>query len=431
MSPSNSENPTSAFDDTLEDILELLEEDAQHFIYLSGAAGTGKTTLIERVKDECLLKKMVVAPTGVAALNIGGSTINSAFRIGFDTFPVIQESKDPRFKKLLKNLELLIIDEISMVRADVFDAIDYSLRVHRKKLTQPFGGVQLVVFGDLFQLPPVVNMDESGLLQRIYSKGHFFFHSNIFQDAQFKTLELYSIYRQKDDHFIHLLNSVRDGSITHSQIDNINDSLIDHIEMDEGKIILTTTNARASSINQKYLSQLNEEEFSYRGQATGQFYKELFPTDEILKLKKGAQVIMIKNDPEKRWVNGSIGIIHDIAQKKIKVKIDNKIFEVKKEKWDRIQYTYDDDQQEVQEEITGSFKQYPMRLAWAITIHKSQGQTFEKVIIDMSQGSFAPGQLYVALSRCISLEGIELLRPIKKSDIIVNNQLIGFQDRLI
>ena len=201
--------------------------------------------------------------------------------------------------------------------------------------------------------------------------------------------------------------------------------------MDEGKIILTTTNARASSINQKYLSQLNQEEFSYRGQATGQFYKELFPTDEILKLKKGAQVIMIKNDPEKRWVNVSIVIIHDIAQKKIKVKINNKIYEVKKEKWDRIQYTYDDDQQEVQEEITGSFKQYPMRLAWAITIHKSQGQTFEKVIIDMSQGSFAPGQLYVALSRCISLEGIELLRPIKKSDIIVNNQLIGFQDRLI
>jgi ATP-dependent exoDNAse (exonuclease V) alpha subunit len=311
------------------------------------------------------------------------------------------------------------------------DAIDYSLRVHRKKLTQPFGGVQLIVFGDLFQLPPVVNFDESGLLQRMYSKGHFFFHSNIFQDAQFKTLELQSIYRQKDDHFIHLLNSVRDGSITSSQLENINDSLISQIEMDEGKIILTTTNARASSINQKYLSQLNSEEFSYRGQATGQFYKELFPTDEVLKLKKGAQVIMIKNDQEKRWVNGSIGTIHEIAQKKIKVKIEHKIYEVKKEKWDRIQYTYDDDQQEVQEDITGSFKQYPMRLAWAITIHKSQGQTFEKVIIDMSQGSFAAGQLYVALSRCISLEGIELLRPIRKSDVIVNNQLIGFQDRLI
>jgi ATP-dependent exoDNAse (exonuclease V) alpha subunit len=170
---------------------------------------------------------------------------------------------------------------------------------------------------------------------------------------------------------------------------------------------------------------------SYKAQATGQFYKELFPTDEVLKLKKGAQVIMIKNDSEKRWVNGSIGTIHDIAQKMIKVKINNKIYEVKKEKWDRIQYTYDDDQHEVLEEITGSFKQFPMRLAWAITIHKSQGQTFEKVIIDMSLGSFAPGQLYVALSRCISLEGIELIRPIKKSDIIVNHQLIGFQDRLI
>ena len=412
-----------------ETIIEQLENTKDHF-YITGKAGSGKSTLLAYFRSITKKNTAVLAPTGVAAIRVKGQTIHSFF--GFPP-KVIQTRhiKKVRQTEVLQNLETLIIDEVSMVRADVFDAIDYSLRVHRKKLTQPFGGVQLVVFGDLFQLPPVVNMDESGLLERIYSKGHFFFHSNIFQDAQFKTLELYSIYRQKDDHFIHLLNSVRDGSITHSQIDNINDSLIDHIEMDEGKIILTTTNARASSINQKYLSQLNEEEFSYRGQATGQFYKELFPTDEILKLKKGAQVIMIKNDPEKRWVNGSIGIIHDIAQKKIKVKIDNKIFEVKKEKWDRIQYTYDDNQQEVQEDITGSFKQYPMRLAWAITIHKSQGQTFEKVIIDMSQGSFAPGQLYVALSRCISLEGIELLRPIKKSDIIVNNQLIGFQDRLI
>ena len=412
-----------------ETVIEQLEKTKDHF-YITGKAGSGKSTLLAYFRSITKKNTAVLAPTGVAAIRVKGQTIHSFF--GFPP-KVIQTRhiKKVRQIEVLQNLETLIIDEVSMVRADVLDAIDYSLRVHRKKLTQPFGGVQLVVFGDLFQLPPVVNMDESGLLQRIYSKGHFFFHSNIFQDAQFKTLELYSIYRQKDDHFIHLLNSVRDGSITHSQIDNINDSLIDHIEMYEGKIILTTTNARASSINQKYLSQLNEEEFSYRGQATGQFYKELFPTDEILKLKKGAQVIMIKNDPEKRWVNGSIGIIHDIGQKKIKVKIDNKIFEVKKEKWDRIQYTYDDDQQEVQEEITGSFKQYPMRLAWAITIHKSQGQTFEKVIIDMSQGSFAPGQLYVALSRCISLEGIELLRPIKKSDIIVNNQLIGFQDRLI
>ena len=412
-----------------ESIVEQLENTKEHF-YITGKAGSGKSTLLAYFRSVTQKNTAVLAPTGVAAIRVKGQTIHSFF--GFPP-KVIQTRhiKKVRQIEVLQNLETLIIDEVCMVRADVFDAIDYSLRVHRKKLTQPFGGVQLIVFGDLFQLPPVVNMDESGLLQRIYSKGHFFFHSNIFQDAQFKTLELQSIYRQKDDHFIHLLNSVRDGSITSSQLENINDSLISQIEMDEGKIILTTTNARASSINQKYLSQLNSEEFSYRGQATGQFYKELFPTDEVLKLKKGAQVIMIKNDPEKRWVNGSIGTIHEIAQKKIKVKIEHKIYEVKKEKWDRIQYTYDDDQQEVQEDITGSFKQYPMRLAWAITIHKSQGQTFEKVIIDMSQGSFAAGQLYVALSRCISLEGIELLRPIRKSDVIVNNQLIGFQDRLI
>ncbi|MEL0086364.1 MAG: AAA family ATPase, partial [Paracoccaceae bacterium] len=405
------------------------ENTKDHF-YITGKAGSGKSTLLAYFRSVTQKNTAVLAPTGVAAIRVKGQTIHSFF--GFPP-KVIQTRhiKKVRQIELLQNLETLIIDEISMVRADVFDAIDYSLRVHRKKLTQPFGGVQVIVFGDLFQLPPVVNMDESSLLERIYPNGQFFFHSNIFQDAQFKTLELQSIYRQTDDHFIYLLNAVRDGSITNSQIDNLNDSLVENFEMDEGKIILTTTNARASGINQNYLKQLSSEEFSYRAQATGQFYKELFPTDEVLKLKKGAQVIMIKNDPEKRWVNGSIGTIHDIAEKKIKVKINHKIYEVKKEKWDRIQYSYDDDQQEVLENVTGSFKQYPMRLAWAITIHKSQGQTFEKVIIDMSQGSFAPGQLYVALSRCISLEGIELLRPLKKSDVIVNKQLIGFQDRLI
>ena len=412
-----------------ESIVAQIENTKNHF-YITGKAGSGKSTLLAYFRSVTKKNTAVLAPTGVAAIRVKGQTIHSFF--GFPP-KVIQTRhiKKVRQIELLQNLETLIIDEISMVRADVFDAIDYSLRVHRKKLTQPFGGVQVIVFGDLFQLPPVVNMDESSLLERIYPNGQFFFHSNIFQDAQFKTLELQSIYRQTDDHFIYLLNAVRDGSITNSQIDNLNDSLVDNFEMDEGKIILTTTNARASGINQNYLKQLSSEEFSYRAQATGQFYKELFPTDEVLKLKKGAQVIMIKNDPEKRWVNGSIGTIHDIAEKKIKVKINHKIYEVKKEKWDRIQYSYDDDQQEVLENVTGSFKQYPMRLAWAITIHKSQGQTFEKVIIDMSQGSFAPGQLYVALSRCISLEGIELLRPLRKSDVIVNKQLIGFQDRLI
>jgi len=412
-----------------ETIIDQLENTKEHF-YITGKAGSGKSTLLAYFRSITKKNTAVLAPTGVAAIRVQGQTIHSFF--GFPP-KVIQTRhiKKARQVEVLQNLETLIIDEISMVRADVMDAIDYSLRVHRKKLTQPFGGVQVIVFGDLFQLPPVVNMDESPLLERLYPRGHFFFHSNIFLDAHFKTFELQSMYRQTDERFIYLLNAVRDGSITTTQLESLNQTIIHRLQMEEGKIILTTTNARASAINQQYLKQLDQEEFSYKAQATGQFYKELFPTDEVLKLKKGAQVIMIKNDSEKRWVNGSIGTIHDIAQKMIKVKINNKIYEVKKEKWDRIQYTYDDDHHEVLEEITGSFKQFPMRLAWAITIHKSQGQTFEKVIIDMSLGSFAPGQLYVALSRCISLEGIELIRPIKKSDIIVNHQLIGFQDRLI
>ena len=198
--------------------------------------------------------------------------------------------------------------------------------------------------------------------------------------------------------------------------------------MEEGKIILTTTNAQANKFNQDYLDLVSGEEFEFKSQVNGNFNKEIFPTDEILRLKKGAQVLMIKNDPEKRWVNGSIGKIYSIAEKIIKVFINGKIYEVRKEKWDRIQYRYDDNNDEINEEIVGSFKQYPMRLAWAITIHKSQGQTFNKVIIDISRGAFAEGQLYVAMSRCTTLEGIELVKQIKRSDIKVNEDIVNFQN---
>ena len=408
-----------------EDISEQIEHSDDNF-YITGKAGSGKSTLLSYFRTITRKKVAVLAPTGVAAIRVKGQTIHSFFRFP----PKVMQTKHIRKvwdQDILLNLEVLIIDEISMVRADVFDAIDYSLRVHRKKLTKPFGGVQLVVFGDLFQLPPVVNFDESDILRKLYPNGSFFFQSNIFQDSHFHKIELQHIYRQKDEYFIQLLNGIRDGSITNSELNDINESVSHKVNMQEGKIILTTTNAQANKFNQDYLSQVPGEEFNFKAQAQGNFGKEIFPTDEFLRLKQGAQVLMIKNDPEKRWVNGSIGKIHSIAEKKIKVFIEGKIYEVRKEKWERIQYKYDDSKEEISEEVVGAFKQYPIRLAWAITIHKSQGQTFDKVIIDMSRGAFAAGQLYVAMSRCKTLDGVELIRPILKKDIMVNQDIVSFQ----
>ena len=405
-----------------EDISEQIEHSDNNF-YITGKAGSGKSTLLSYFRTITQKKVAVLAPTGVAAIRVKGQTIHSFFRFP----PKVMQTKHIRKvwdQDILLNLEVLIIDEISMVRADVFDAIDYSLRVHRKKLTKPFGGVQLVVFGDLFQLPPVVNFDESDILRKLYPNGSFFFQSNIFQDSHFHKIELQHIYRQKDEYFIQLLNGIRDGSITNSELNDINESVSHKVNMQEGKIILTTTNAQANKFNQDYLSQVPGEEFNFKAQAQGNFGKEIFPTDEFLRLKQGAQVLMIKNDPEKRWVNGSIGKIHSIAEKKIKVFIEGKIYEVRKEKWERIQYKYDDSKEEISEEVVGAFKQYPIRLAWAITIHKSQGQTFDKVIIDMSRGAFAAGQLYVAMSRCKTLDGVELIRPILKKDIMSSEENI-------
>ena len=409
-----------------DDIASQIESSNDNF-YITGKAGSGKSTLLSYFRSITKKKVAVLAPTGVAAIRIKGQTIHSFFRLP----PKVIQTKHIRKvwdEEVLLNLEVLIIDEISMVRADVLDAIDYSLRVHRKKLTKPFGGVQLVVFGDLYQLPPVINFDEADILQRLYPKGIFFFNSNIFLDCHFNKIELQHIYRQKDDYFIELLNGIRNGSISNSQLEDLNQSVTNRIKMEEGKIILTTTNAQANKFNQDYLDLLSGEEFEFKSQVNGNFNKEIFPTDEILRLKKGAQVLMIKNDPEKRWVNGSIGKIYSIAEKIIKVFINGKIYEVRKEKWDRIQYRYDDNNDEINEEIVGSFKQYPMRLAWAITIHKSQGQTFNKVIIDISRGAFAEGQLYVAMSRCTTLEGIELVKQIKRSDIKVNEDIVNFQN---
>ena len=429
MSQSNSENPASAFDNTLEDILELLEEDTQHFIYLTGAAGTGKTTLIERVKDECLLKKMVVAPTGVAALNIGGSTINSAFRIGFDTFPVIQESKDPRFKKLLKNLELLIIDEISMVRAPMLDAISETLQIHRNS-SKPFGGIHVLACGDLFQLPPVVKENEETAIFERYESVYFFSADNFQAIESPSFFELVSSFRQQDDkEFYDLLNNVRLGQNLEESIKTINQTCHNPEFDTESSLIITSRKYRAEQINEEMLNLIDGPATAAKSKEQGELNENDLPAPRELRVKENAKVMFIKNDPDGRWVNGTIGLVIDCSDKNkkvIKVKVGKEVFKVKREEWNKVRYIYDEFNDEMEEEVVSSFKQFPLKLGWAVTIHKAQGLTLESCSVDLGDGAFATGQAYVALSRCKTLDSLNLYRELKVRDALVDPDIQDF-----
>ncbi|MDB4850637.1 AAA family ATPase [Gammaproteobacteria bacterium] len=429
MSRSNSENPASSFDNTLEDILELLEEDTQHFIYLTGAAGTGKTTLIERVKDECLLKKMVVAPTGVAALNIGGSTINSAFRIGFDTFPVIQESKDPRFKKLLKNLELLIIDEISMVRAPMLDAISETLQIHRNS-SKPFGGIHVLACGDLFQLPPVVKENEETAIFERYESVYFFSADNFQAIESPSFFELVSSFRQQDDkEFYDLLNNVRLGQNLEESIKTINQTCHNPEFDTESSLIITSRKYRAEQINEEMLNLIDGPATAAKSKEQGELNENDLPAPRELRVKENAKVMFIKNDPDGRWVNGTIGLVIDCSDKNkkvIKVKVGKEVFKVKREEWNKVRYIYDEFNDEMEEEVVSSFKQFPLKLGWAVTIHKAQGLTLESCSVDLGDGAFATGQAYVALSRCKTLDSLNLYRELKVRDALVDPDIQDF-----
>ena len=433
MTSSKLTNSESLFDLVLDQVLRLVvEEDSQQFIYITGAAGTGKTTLIERVKDECLLKKMVVAPTGVAALNIGGSTINSAFRIGFDTFPVIQESKDPRFKKLLKNLELLVIDEISMVRAPMLDAISETLKIHRNS-TKPFGGIHLLACGDLFQLPPVVKDHEEGSIFERYD-SIYFFSAHSFQAMNSPIyFELSNSFRQKDDHqFYDLLNDIRLGKNLEESIRTINDVCFNPEFETESSLIITSRKYRAEQINEEMLDQIEGSVTCIQSKEQGEFNENDLPAPRELRIKEDAKVMFIKNDSEGRWVNGTVGVVInclDKNKKTIKVKVGSDIFKVKREEWNKVRYVYDDYNDEMEEEIVSSFKQFPLKLGWAVTIHKAQGLTLESCSVDLGEGAFATGQAYVALSRCKTLESLNLYRELKIRDALVDPDIQDFHEK--
>ncbi len=410
-------------------------------IFLTGKAGTGKTTFLHNLHKNTAKRMIITAPTGVAAINAGGVTLHSFFQLPFGPFVPGSEIYEPnkqrqfRFskekKRIIKSLDLLVIDEISMVRADLLDAVDAVLRRHRRN-NQPFGGVQLLVIGDLHQLSPVAKQDEWHLLQQHY-ESVYFFSSKVLGITELLTIELKHIYRQSDAGFIKLLNQVRDNRLDESSIADLNRRYIHDFTPgeDQGYITLSTHNRSAESINRTKLQALSQKEHRFKAEISGDFPEHIYPTMAMLLLKKGAQVMFVRNDPsaEKLYYNGKIGKIAKISSKSMSVTCPGDKHEILVEPiiWENIKYTLNEEKKEIEENIIGTFKQFPLKLAWAITIHKSQGLTFEKAIID-AKAAFAHGQIYVALSRCKTIEGMVLSSPISPTGIKTDEAIRCFDE---
>ena len=434
----------------MDDLPNIEREQAEEFIlhtdrnvFLTGRAGTGKTTLLQEILTKTDKKSVIVAPTGVAAINAGGMTIHSMFQLPTKSFipsndhidrdlfinrsqlVSVQKIRKER-RRLLQEIELLVIDEISMVRADLLDAVDFTLRRLRKN-QMPFGGVQLLVIGDLFQLAPVVKESVWPGLKRYY-KTPFFFSSIAWKHSNALTIELKRIYRQEDEEFIRILNNIRNGAKRKEDIDRLNENF-DHKYRADETITLTTHNRKAEAINQTELTRLDSPEFKLKAKVSGQFNESSYPTKETIVLKVGAQVMFIRNHADGLYYNGKIGTVDSKTEEGIYVKCsdrDTAIF-VEPIEWKNTRYRLNEASNEVEPEDIGAFEQYPLKLAWAVTVHKSQGLTFDQAIVDL-EDTFAPGQLYVALSRCRSLEGLTLSSMIRPENIIVDGRVTAFYE---
>ncbi len=420
------------FNDQFKKAFDLMENTSNN-VFITGKAGTGKSTLLNYFRNNTSKDIAVLAPTGVAAINVDGQTIHSFFRFRPDiTLDSVKKYRgyDGHIYKIL---DAIIIDEISMVRADLLDCVDKFLRINGKNSGKPFGGVQMVFIGDLYQIPPIVTSKERDIFRKQY-KSQYFFDAKVFEKLEMEFIELEKIYRQKDDVFINILNSIRNNSVTEGQLKLLNKRLNSDFrsKLDDFYIQLTTTNDLSTEINENELSEIRGKTFEYKGIIEGKFEKHYIPTDIDLKLKIGSQIMLVNNDVDDRWVNGTVGKIVEIKENSkesdtIIVELLNKqLVEVRPHTWKIYELFYNTDKNSLDSKTMGSFTQYPIKLAWAVTIHKSQGKTFNKVIIDIGKGAFTHGQTYVALSRCTSLDGIVLKKPIEKKHIFMDWKVVNF-----
>lgn len=412
--------------------LHIMEETDKN-VFITGRAGTGKSTLLQHFRDTTKKKIAVLAPTGVAAVNVKGQTIHSFFGFKPDITPDIVKRIRPREKSIYKKLDSIVIDEVSMVRADLMDCINGFLRIHGKNKNRPFGGLQMIFIGDLYQLPPVVTSRDKALFGNLY-KSPYFFDSMVFSSGfDMEFIELEKVYRQKDDKFLNILNAIRNNTATNEDISVINKRYMPEFHDDKGFYIhLTTTNDLADSINMQSLDALGGKEHTYHGSIKGDFNTKDLPTGLDITLKIGSQVMLLNNDSLGRWINGSIGRVADIEKTKgepdtIYVELQNgEVVDVRPYTWEMYEFHYNKKAKTVLSDVIGTFTQYPIKLAWAVTIHKGQGMTFERVIIDIGRGTFSHGQLYVALSRCTSLNGIVLKKPVAKRHIFMDWRVVDF-----
>ncbi len=407
--------------EAFEAALSAMESSDGH-VFVTGRAGTGKSTLLRQFRLETKRDHVVLAPTGIAALNVGGETIHRFFKFapGVTLKEAIDGGRAAREERVYRATDVLIIDEVSMVRADLLDAMDLFLR-NARGMSVPFGGVKVVFIGDLLQLPPVVRRDEQDALREVYPTP-FFFSSNVFRELMdfgaFTTIQLEKVYRQRDAEFLQLLNAIRDGRVDPNVLQALNACYQPTKKTPKEAIVLTATNAQADAINATRMRGLKSKGRTYSAMISGRFSERDLPTDAELTLKKGARVMFVQNDTAGRWVNGTLGTVEAVEEEGVDVAIDDgATVRVEPSLWNLSRSVYDVAEGALGRETLGSFRQIPLTLAWATTIHKSQGKTFDQVVIDLGAGAFAAGQTYVALSRSRSLDGIRLLRPLRATDI--------------
>jgi ATP-dependent exoDNAse (exonuclease V) alpha subunit len=411
--------------DKFKEAFDLIDK-THNCVFITGNAGTGKTTFLRYYIMHAKKRTIVLAPTGVASLNCGGETIHSFFNFKPDV--TLSKIKNKKFsdRSVYRKVETIIIDEASMLRCDLLDCVDKFLRMSREKHKEPFGGVQMVFIGDLKQLPPVVKREEKHIFSSVY-KSPYFLRAYSLNECILHTIELTKVYRQQELNFVKLLNAVRNNTINDAELAELNKKVSRDIFSKPMSVYLTTTNNKAAYINRQYLSKINSNQAMFVAETENiEEDSKMLPAEHNLVIKKNAQVMMLNNDAKGRWVNGSVGIVEgiknsiDYGKTLIYVKFSNgKTEYVEPFKWELFKYKWNEKQEQIETESVGFFKQYPLKLSWAVTIHKSQGKTFDNITIDMEYGAFAPGQFYVALSRCRSFYGISLSRPITKKDILV------------